>query len=108
MDRAKFGDFQQPVLLGVIKVSGQFDLSIDTVEKTLLRFTVSAIFCVNARMLKANGHALQIETLALSVKTQSHGCTGAEAGKQQLVGRRSIVGPEWRRLVGTPAVFTGD
>src|SRR5947207_3949301 len=108
MDRTKFGDFEQPALLGFIEVSGQFDFSIDTVEKTLLRFTVSAIFCVDAGMLKANGHALQIESLALSVQAQSHRCTGAEAGKQELVGRRSGVGPEWRRLVGAPPVFTGD
>src|SRR5207244_12813238 len=52
MDGTVFGNFEQSAPLGIIQVSDQFDLTIDSIEKTFFRFALHAIFRVNGEMLK--------------------------------------------------------
>ena len=54
MDRALFRNLEQPALLRFVQVACQFDLTFDSVDKTLLGFAIAAVIRVYARMPKAD------------------------------------------------------
>ena len=72
VNRAVFGNLEQPAFLGFVQVAGQFDCAIDAVEKTLLRFAVPAIFSMNAVVLEPDCDVLQIHAFTLRVQSQCH------------------------------------
>jgi hypothetical protein len=48
----------QSLFLGFIQMAAQFDFTIDSVQKSLLRFTVPAIIGMNSEMLQPDCDAL--------------------------------------------------
>ena len=72
MDRAAFRNFEQPVFLRFIQVAAELDFKIDTVQKAGLRFTFSAILCMNAVVLEPDSDPLQIHAFPLCLQPQRH------------------------------------
>lgn len=102
-----FGNLEQSAPLGIIQVSGQFNLSIDSIEKTFFGVALHAIFRVNAEMLKTYGHASQIPLFTLCIQAHRHRRARAQRSKQKIVRRRSGVRPEGCGFVSAPSMFAG-
>src|SRR3954463_11847814 len=105
MNRTMLSDLEQPASLRIIKVPGQFDLAIDTVNKAFLRFAFHTIFSVNAEMLHSHGHASQIPLFTLRIQAQRHGRAGAERREQEFVWGWSGIRPERRGFISPPSMF---
>jgi hypothetical protein len=101
-------DFQESLPLGVIEIAAEFDLAIDSVEESVFRFTVPAIFGINSVMSEPDRNAVQFDSLPLCIQPQRHRRARTEACEQQFVRCRSAVRPEWGRLVSAKVVVAGN
>src|SRR5215510_172113 len=104
MDRATFGNFEQPFPLRIVQVAAQFDFTIDAVQKTLLCFAVPAILSMNAEMLEPDDDTLQIHALPLRIQPQGHRRARSQTSKQEFIRRRSCVVSKRRWFICSPAV----
>lgn len=77
MNGAAFRNFEEPPSLGFIEVAGQFDFTIDAIQKPGCGFAITAIFGVNAIVLQPHGDAPEVDAFPLRVKPQRHRRAGA-------------------------------
>ena len=105
MDRTVFGNLEQSASLCIIQVTHQFDLTVDSVEKTFFRFAVDTVLGVNAEVLKTHRYAPQIPLFTLRIQAHCHRRACAKRGQKKVVGRRSGVRPERRRFISSPSMF---
>lgn len=95
-------DLDQLAALLRRQVALQIHLHVDAVEHAVSRFTILAIFRVNARVAQRHRHIFERPFLAPRVEADCHGSARAEAGEKIIVGSRRGLGPaKTNRLIGT-------
>ena len=88
--------------LAVIECAGKLDDSRDLIELALFRLAVLAVLGVDLIVAQAHRHPLERQAFALGIHPDRHRGTGAEAGKQVVIGTWAVVEQEnggltWRR-----------
>ena len=100
VDRAPFGDLEQPLSLLRTERTVERDLPLDAIEHALLRLALGAVRRVNLRMREPHRHALEGPLLPSRVQRDRHRRSGAERDQQEVIGRGPGVGAAVRdRLV---------
>ena len=78
MNRATFGDVQQPLPLNVVEVAGYFDVAINMIYLSVGGLAVGAVLRVNARVPQRHLNPLEWPAPAVGVHPHRHSGTRAE------------------------------
>src|SRR5262249_7075394 len=89
--RTFVGDFHEPLALSRIKIAGERDGALDTVDHALLGLAVRAILGVDLAVAEVDHHPIERQRLALGVETKRHRGAGPETREEKIVGTRAAV-----------------
>ena len=103
MNRAAFGNIQQPGALVLGELTLELQLAVDPVQLADPGFAVGAVAGVDAPMAQPHRELAQRPALAVGVHAYRDGGAGAKPGEQQVVGGGAAVGAaQGARLVALP------
>jgi hypothetical protein len=106
MHRAAFRNLDKSLSLRVIQSADEFEIPIDAVDKTLLRFAVHTVVSVDAEVLQSYGYLPKVPLLPFGVELQRHGRTGSQARQEEFVRGWALIVSKWRGLIRIPDVLT--
>jgi hypothetical protein len=108
MNRAAFGNSQEPGTLLVAQIAVERELALNMVQQAGEGFASRAVCGVHAFVTQPHRGVPQSPAFALGVHSDRHGGAGAERGQQQIVGTGAAVGAaEGGRLVGGQVMAAG-